>query len=67
MTAENAALEEPLAAQTKGIIASQYKDKNVRVETLDLKVHGQHVVDNSLVDADRVRPIDFLAEGSRIN
>lgn len=62
LTAENAALEEPLAASTKGLVDCQYIDKTVSVETLDLEVEEQ-----TLVDAYKVRQIDSPVVGTRDN
>lgn len=67
VTAENPAPEEPLEAQTKRMVDCQHKDKTVSVKTVDLNVEVQHVLHNSLVDADRVRPIDSPAEGTNNN
>ncbi|KAL8156672.1 hypothetical protein AgCh_001678 [Apium graveolens] len=67
VTAENPAPEEPLEAQTKRLVDCQHKDKTLSVKTVDLNVEVQHVLHNSLVDADRVRPIDYPAEGTNNN
>ena len=60
MTAENAAHEEPLAAPNKGLLDYQNIDKTFSVETVDMGIQEPHVVENSLVDSERVRPIDLL-------
>ncbi|KAL8156645.1 hypothetical protein AgCh_001651 [Apium graveolens] len=64
---ESSAPEEPLEAQTKRMVDCQHNDKTVSVKTVDLNVEVQHVLHNSLVDADRVRPIDSPSEGTNNN
>ncbi|KAK1364172.1 hypothetical protein POM88_039733 [Heracleum sosnowskyi] len=63
-TAENAGIQEPLAAPTKELVDRQYINKALSVHTVDMRVQEQHVVKNLLVDADRFKKVDSPVEGT---
>lgn len=67
MTAENAAVEEPSEALTKGLVDCQYIDKTVSAETVNAGVEKKHALENSLVDANGVRQTDSSSEGTSNN
>ncbi|XP_074327317.1 uncharacterized protein LOC141665233 isoform X2 [Apium graveolens] len=68
LAAENLVLQEPLAAPTKEPGDFQNINKTVMVDTsVDMGVQEQHVMENSLVDANRAGPTDPLVGGIRNN
>lgn len=58
VAAENIVLLEPLGAPTKELGDCQYKNKTVTVDTVNTGVEEQHVMEDSLVDANRARQTD---------
>ncbi|KAL8118891.1 hypothetical protein AgCh_016401 [Apium graveolens] len=63
-TAENAVLQDPLAAPTKELVDCQHRNKALSVHTVDMGVQEQHMLENPLVDADRVKKVDSPVEGT---
>ncbi|KAK1370520.1 hypothetical protein POM88_036612 [Heracleum sosnowskyi] len=63
VTSQDAVLQEPLAGPTKELCDSQYIHQTLNVGTVSMDVQEEHVVEDSIVDADRVRPIDSSESG----
>ncbi|XP_074326151.1 uncharacterized protein LOC141664157 [Apium graveolens] len=63
VTTENVVLPEPLAAPTKELGDCQCINETVEVDTVNMEVQEQHVMENSLVDANRARQTVTPVEG----
>ncbi|KAL8149504.1 hypothetical protein AgCh_006494 [Apium graveolens] len=63
VAAGNVVQQKPLAAPTKELDDCQYKNKTVTVDTVDMGVQEQHVMENSLVDANRAGQTNPLVGG----
>ena len=62
ITTQNVGLQEPLAAPTKELDDTQYIHQTKSTDTVNMNVQGECVVEDFVVDADRVRNINALVE-----
>ncbi|KAK1356130.1 hypothetical protein POM88_049386 [Heracleum sosnowskyi] len=62
VTAENVMLQVPLAAPTKILVHSEKKCTTMCIDTVDMGVQDEHVVQNSVGDVHWVRQIDAPIE-----
>ncbi|KAK1399279.1 hypothetical protein POM88_009142 [Heracleum sosnowskyi] len=67
VTAQNAVLQEPLAAPTKVFAGSKNTHKTVCIDTVDMQVQEEQVVQYSAVNTDRARKISAPVEGTSNN
>ncbi|XP_074363860.1 putative F-box/LRR-repeat protein At3g59160 [Apium graveolens] len=63
ITDQHVALQEPLAAPINELVDTQYVNQSLSVDTVNRYVQEEHSVEDTMVDADRVRhDIDSLVE-----
>lgn len=62
MAAQNAVLQEPLAAPTKELDDSQFVYRTSTFENVKMNVQEEHVAEDFVVDTDRVRHINVPVE-----
>ncbi|XP_074373075.1 uncharacterized protein LOC141713516 isoform X1 [Apium graveolens] len=66
VTSQNVVLQKPLVSPTKVLVDSRNVPKSVCINTVDMEVHEEHVVQNSVqhADNDRVRHDGSSVDGS---